>query len=530
MDEAAPLLLLIATGDPDSDELTEHLREAGYVVARRNDAELASGPDLGGAGPVRAILLAPDLAAPVPAATKAHRLEPLAPAVFLAGPERAAQLQKELTWAAMLGPHRLVLDPNADDFLPSLEVAVRASRQRQSVRTTIDRLNVRLATPPPPASDDYRRLVVSDRYLASILDNARDGIVSSDRKGRLASWNRGAEELYGVSAAEVIGRELTVLVDETERPRLRTLLDKALLGEPTPQQEFACRRWDGTPFTAELTFAPIREEGGAMAVSLTVHDITDRKRTEEDLRRLRDELERRVELRTAELRNANRELEAFTYSVSHDLRTPLRGINGFSQLLLEDYGDKLDAVARSYIERVHAGAIRMGELIDDFLTLARLSRGEPTYREIDLTALAHHVVDDLRRDDPGREVRVTIEEGLAARADPRLLRIVLVNLFANAWKFTREQAEPEVRLCSHGSAGDRVFVVEDNGVGFDMDYADKLFLPFGRLHPAGNFEGTGIGLATVQRILARHGGRIWAESAPGEGARFSFTLPDEPLP
>ena len=227
----------------------------------------------------------------------------------------------------------------------------------------------------------------------------------------------------------------------------------------------------------------------------------------------------------AELEEANKELEAFNYAVSHDLRAPLSSIDGFSQALLEDYADTLDAKGRDYLERIQRATQRMADLTDALLTLSRVTRGELSRELIDMSALARTIAEDLQRREPLRPVEFAIADGLVARGDARLLRVVLENLFSNAWKFTSRQPRARIefgRLPQH--EGSSVFFVRDNGVGFEMAYADRLFGAFQRLHPSTEYPGTGIGLATVQRIVHRHGGRIWAESAVGQGTTFYFTL------
>jgi signal transduction histidine kinase/tetratricopeptide (TPR) repeat protein len=256
-------------------------------------------------------------------------------------------------------------------------------------------------------------------------------------------------------------------------------------------------------------------------------EYTKRRQAEEALRELAQNLERRVMERTAQLEAANRELEAFSYSVSHDLRAPLRAIEGFSQAVVEDYSDRLDVEGMDYLRRLQTQAQRMGRLIDDLLSLSRVTRTEMSRSTVNLSSMAEEIMDNLKRSQPEREVEVFIQPRISAYGDPGLLRIVMDNLLGNAWKFTGKKSIGRIEFGVTQKDGESVYYVKDNGAGFDMGYADKLFTPFQRLHPPEEYPGTGIGLAIVQRIIHRHGGRVWAEGKVDEGAVFYFTLPGE---
>jgi signal transduction histidine kinase len=253
-------------------------------------------------------------------------------------------------------------------------------------------------------------------------------------------------------------------------------------------------------------------------------EVAERRRAEQEILRLNAELETRVKERTTELQATNAELEAFCYSVSHDLRAPLRSIDGFSQALLEDFPQEVSEEAKRYLARIRASTQRMGQLIEDLLNLSKVSRGELARREVDVSELARQVVADLQSREPQRNVEVSVWDGMQANADPRLLRAALENLIGNAWKFSAKAEQPRIEIGFLRDSDEGTFFVRDNGAGFDMRYAEKLFGAFQRLHSAAEYQGTGIGLATVQRIVHRHGGRIWADAKPGKGAVFFFTL------
>jgi signal transduction histidine kinase len=315
----------------------------------------------------------------------------------------------------------------------------------------------------------------------------------------------------------------TVLLIALVASQLASRVSRRAIAEPLTELAAVAKK-----FSADHDYTVrARETGSGELLMLTgafnemLEQLQARDRSLQDSR---DQLEERVRERTAALDASNQELEAFCYSVSHDLRSPLRAIDGFSQALLEDMEGRLDAEAAGHLQRIRAATQRMAALIDDLLSLSRITRTDLSVRRVDLSAMARAVCEELAAAQPGRDVAVDIEDGLEATADPRLTRQVLENLLGNAWKFTSKQPAARVEVGARTGPDGRVFVVRDNGAGFDPAYADRLFGVFQRLHAMNDFPGTGVGLAIVDRIVKRHGGRIWAEAAVGKGASFYFTL------
>jgi PAS domain S-box-containing protein len=530
IDGEPAILWITAEGERSSALAAEVAPAVGAEIevcpSRQFEERLVS-MNVSGAPPA-AVVIDENLPAPLSIARIVYRLAPQVHILFLVERESTAEFRRQMSPAPMIGTNWSIVEPRPGTFEEALAAAVRANSQRRHLRTSLAHINMRLNEERPTRdSAEYRKLVISDKYLASILEHAKDGVLSVDLDGRIVSWNRGAADLFGYQVERVAGMSLDRLEAPGQGERLKQWFEQAKRGTPTVQCETDMRREDAQPFAGEVTVAPIRSDTGeVMAVSLTVRDISERKRNQEELMRIRAELEQRVAQRTAALRAVNRELEAFTYSASHDLRAPLRGIDGFSQALLEDYGNALDETAGHYIARIRSAARRMGETIDALLMLSRITQAPLKLETIDLSGLAVEIVTELRERDPRRRLELEVEPGLLARADSQLIRIALENLLGNAWKFTRERERARIVVGRSASGPPGTYYVRDNGAGFDMAYADKLFLPFQRLHDPERFPGTGIGLGTVQRVIARHGGRVWAEGAPGEGATFYFSLPE----
>jgi PAS domain S-box-containing protein len=364
----------------------------------------------------------------------------------------------------------------------------------------------------------YRTLV--ENAPVAVFVNRADRIVLANEACLRLFGATAPEQLLGKSPFELFHPDFHPVI----RERIHQLRD---LDQVVPMIEQKIIRLDGTPVDVEVTAAPFQDQG-VNAIHVVLRDITERKHAEDEIRRLNAELEQRVADRTAQLEAANQELEAFSYSVSHDLRAPLRGIDGWAQALLADFGDKLGEPGRQLLHRQRAASQRMGTLIDDLLQLSRLTRQPLTRQTVGPAALVSRVWEELRPAQPPQRAELVVGTLPDCQADPSLLTQVFVNLLGNALKFSGGHAHPRIEVGSQSGPDDEcVFFVKDNGAGFDMRYANKLFGAFQRLHSAHEFPGTGIGLAITQRVIRRHGGRIWAESAVGQGATFFFTLSEK---
>jgi PAS domain S-box-containing protein len=368
----------------------------------------------------------------------------------------------------------------------------------------------------------------SEQRLQLAVESANLGLWDWDVPGQRIYYSPRWKALLGYADDEL--QADTSLWETLLHPEDRAAAQarlRAFLRQPIGayEDEFRLRHRDGSYRWIRSHAMPIVGANGRPARMIGVHvDFTGRREAEDAVRRLNADLEARVTERTAQLEVALRELEAFSYSVSHDLRAPLRAIDGFAQALAEELPPDLPNGHRHYLQRVRAAAQRMGSLIDDLLQLSRVSRHELSHVAVDLSTLAREIESELRRAQPGRQVTFSVAPGMVARGDPHLLRTALDNLLGNAWKYTSKHSSAHIAFGAERIDGERVFVLRDDGAGFDPAYADKLFGAFQRLHAPGEFEGTGIGLATVQRIVQRHHGRIWAEGAVERGATFYFTL------
>lgn len=356
--------------------------------------------------------------------------------------------------------------------------------------------------------------------LRQLIETSPLAIIMLDRASHVSLWSPAAERLFGWSAAEVLGRPLSIIPAD-QQELFQAFFARQLEGETFTALELSRLRKDGLLVDVNLWQAPLKDAGGAIIGTVGIlADNSEHKQAEMKIEILNTNLAARA----AELENANRELEAFNYTVSHDLRKPLTVINGYCQAILELYGGGLDDPCQDYLREIYDGTLRMNGLIDTLLGFSHLTHVELHPETVDLSGMAREVAAELMMNEPERRVTFRIAEGLEGNGDAGLLRVALGNLIGNAWKYTGTREEGEIEFGIREMAEQPVWFVRDNGIGFDMEHAAKLFIPFQRLPGAGGFEGHGIGLATVRRIIERHGGKIWAAGEAGKGATFYFTL------
>lgn len=456
----------------------------------------------------------------------------------LVGHDRKSLIERGLTWQDLTPPEYGPVDRAASEAILATGTCAPYAKEyfhRDGSRVAALVTAARIEGEPPTfmsyVLDRGERKAVEvalregQETLRKILDSALSAVITIDASGIVTDWRGSSEAIFGWSADEAVGRPLADLIvppryHEAHHAGMERYLRTSEAHVLNQRLELEAVRKDGTEIPVELIIAAITSAGRPLFCAF-LRNLTEQRQAEEQIKRAHAELEQRVRERTAELEAANAELESFSYSVSHDLRQPLRGIDGFIRMTLHDYGDDLNEEGHAFLRRALAACGRMAGLIDDLLGFSRLARAELLRERIDVTALAWDVGAEVAARHTGQQVDFRVEESLTAHADRGLLRAVLANLLENAWKYSAKKPTPSVSV---GRCGD-AFFVSDNGVGFDPQYAHKLFTPFERLHSESDYPGMGIGLATVRRIVERHGGRVWAEAVPGEGAAFYFTLP-----
>jgi PAS domain S-box-containing protein len=373
------------------------------------------------------------------------------------------------------------------------------------------------------------QLEVSETMFRGLLESAPDPIIIVNRYGRIVLVNTQTEKVFGYLREDLLGKPVEILIPERFHGKhvshRVSYLDNPHTRPMGIGLDLSARRRDGSEFPVEISLSPMETEAGRLVTAI-IRDTSEWKRVGEELRKLNRELEQRVRERTAQLEAANRELEAFSYSVSHDLRAPLRHLSGFANLLKKSAAESLDEKSLRYVQNIDEAAELMGKLIDDLLAFSRTGRAEMTKNRVSFVQLVNEAIEVLQPEMQGRKIVWRIDYLPEAEGDQTMLRLIWLNLISNALKYTRTRDEAHIEIGStKNERGETVYFVRDNGVGFDMQYVDKLFGVFQRLHGGEEFEGTGIGLATVQRIIRRHGGSVWAEGKLSSGATFYFSLP-----
>jgi PAS domain S-box-containing protein len=379
-------------------------------------------------------------------------------------------------------------------------------------------------------------------HLAAIVESSEDAILSNSLDGTIKSWNRGSEKMFGYTTEETIGKHISLIVPHKYIDDEKKILEKILNNEIIAHYETVRQKRSGEEFYVSLTVSPLKDRSGNfIGVSKIIRDVTSRKKAETDLITANKELafqnsekekraqeliiaNRNLKISEEQLLEVNKELESFSYSVSHDLRTPLRSVNGYAQMIQEKYGPQLDHEGIRLINTIMNNAKKMGQLIDDLLTFSRIGRKELVKTDISMYDMVTNICDELKNEQLDRVIKFDIKQLLPAPADNIAINQVWLNLISNAIKYSRLKDEAIIEIGSELKGNYIEYYVKDNGAGFDMRYISKLFNVFQRLHSDDEFEGTGIGLAIVQRIILKHGGNVWAEGKVNQGATFYFTL------
>jgi PAS domain S-box-containing protein len=376
--------------------------------------------------------------------------------------------------------------------------------------------------------EDITQRKRSEQQAEALLQSAPDAIVVVNESGNIKFVNQRMEDLFGYRKEELIGQSLDIFLPQRLKNRhiqhMKNFFTLAQTRTMSAVKDLFGLHKDGTKIPVDITLSSLESSEGLVVVG-AIRDITERKQIEEELRRHRGHLEELVAQRTADLQASNTQLESYSYSIAHDLRAPLRAIISFSQILMEDTKDKLSAEDIAHLNRVITAGKRMSELIDDILELSRITRKEIHFISVNLSAITEDIIARLKQSHPDRNLHCHVQENLIVTGDARLLECALQNLLENAWKFTRDTTPAHIEIGALQHRDETVYFVKDNGIGFDKQYMEKIFQPFHRLHSPEEYEGTGVGLATVKRVIQRHGGRVWAESEKGHGATFYFTLP-----
>jgi PAS domain S-box-containing protein len=419
---------------------------------------------------------------------------------------------------------------NQELELKNLALAETKDRLESVVRQRTLELEIANKALQEEIQERYRvELALRDSELKfrCLLQSAPDAIVIADEAGTIQLVNEQTEKIFGYTQQELVGRSVEILIPmelrKDHQTHRRNYLKNPYCRFMGMGIDLSALTKKGETIPVEVALSPLQIHNGSL-ITVSIRDISKRKQVEAELSSYRNHLEELVAERTVALSAANNELQEFSYTISHDLRAPLRSIDGFSLALMEDYGNLLPEQAVSYLHRIRFAAQRMGTLIDEVLELARVTRCELNKKPVDLNKLAKDIIADLRLSDPVRSARIQLGKNLYVSADENLLRVVLENLLDNAWKFTSRKKHTEIIFDKIPTSKDSIFYVRDNGAGLDMQYANKLFGPFQRLHSEKDFPGTGVGLATVQRIIQRHGGRIWVESELEKGTTIYFSF------